>query len=99
MAKRYIARGEFSLGRGKRFGTFIQKDGTAGYTRAQLEGRLTADQIRKNFHEVEVTGSIVEEATAAPGELRTITLHECDECEFEAKSAAGLAAHQRSHDE
>lgn len=39
----------------------------------------------------------VEQATAAPGEVRA-TSHVCDVCKFVSKSAAGLAAHQRSHD-
>lgn len=43
----------------------------------------------------------VEQATAAPGELRNVTVVEyaCDEpgCTATAKSPAGLAAHKRSH--
>lgn len=99
MAKRYLARGSFSLGRGKRFNRdFIQPDGTAGYTREQLD-RLTKDQVESMFDVVEVTGSIVEEATAAPGEKRNVPKHECSEdgCDFTSRTAAGIAAHERSH--
>jgi hypothetical protein len=49
----------------------------------------------------------VEQATAAPGELRTVpppppespppAEYACDECPATAKSPAGLAAHKRSH--
>lgn len=39
----------------------------------------------------------VEKATAEPGEVRD-TGHPCEECGKVAKSAAGLAAHQRTHD-
>lgn len=51
------------------------------------------------------TSAPVEQATAAPGERRnvqraeTTETHTCDVCGQEAKSAAGLAAHKRSHDE
>lgn len=44
----------------------------------------------------------IEQATAAPGERRNVSIsadHVCDECGFEAKSASGLSAHQRSHEE
>lgn len=42
---------------------------------------------------------VVEQATAAPGELRDVPVeaeHRCDRCGTTAKSAAGLAAHKRS---
>lgn len=44
----------------------------------------------------------IEQATAAPGERRNVSIsadHVCDECGFEAKSASGLSAHQRSHED
>lgn len=43
----------------------------------------------------------VEKATANPGERRAAAKPKnvCDECGFEAKTAAGLGVHERSHDE
>lgn len=43
----------------------------------------------------------VEKATANPGEARNAKKPKnvCDECGFEAKTAAGLGVHERSHDE
>lgn len=38
----------------------------------------------------------VEQATAAPGEVRT-TVHVCDVCGKETASRAGLGAHMRVH--
>lgn len=50
-------------------------------------------------HDVPAAGGGVEQATAAPGELRRVPAAElvCDLCGVTAKSAAGLAAHKRSH--
>lgn len=38
----------------------------------------------------------VEQATAAPGEVRETT-HVCDECGYVARTRAGLGAHSRTH--
>ena len=90
--------GGFTLGRGKTFvANHKQKDGTLGYSEADVS-QLTKKQIRDHFDIVEVSGeSVVEAATAAPGELRDLS-RTCDECGFSAKSNAGLAVHQRSHE-
>ncbi len=99
MATRYIvnSQGGISLGRGKVFvANHKQNDGTFGYTAEDLS-RLTKAQIADHFHAIEVAGVGVEEATAAPGEKRSIS-RVCDDCGFEAKSMAGLAVHRRSHE-
>ena len=100
MAKRYVvtSSGGFSLGRGKTFvANWKQPDGTLGYTEQEVS-RLTKQQIRNHFRVIEVSGaSVVEAATAAPGEKRELS-RTCDECGFSAKSNAGLAVHQRSHE-
>ena len=99
MSKRYIAKSSFSLGRGRVFVTgFQQQDNTQGYTEEQVVS-LTAQQLRDHFDVVNLSGdSVVEEATAAPGELREVS-RVCGECGFSAASNAGLAAHKRSHSE
>lgn len=98
MSKRFVATSSFSLGRGRVFVTnYKQKDGTLGYTENEVGG-LTKQQIRDHFDVVDVSGEkVVEQATAAPGELRAVS-RTCDDCGFEAASNAGLAAHKRSHE-
>lgn len=99
MAKRYIPLDSFSLGRGKVFVPGYQQiDGTQGYTEDQVSA-LSKKQLRHFFQEVDISGgSVVEQATAAPGEKRTLS-HECSEgdCDFTSTTAAGIAAHERSH--
>ena len=97
MSKRYMPRSSFSLGRGYVFvNGHKQKDGTHGYTEHEV-GRLTKQQIRDHFDVIDVSGkSVVEQATAAPGEERAVS-RICDECGFEAATVAGLGAHRRTH--
>jgi hypothetical protein len=45
-----------------------------------------------------VEAPTIEQATAAPGELRSLP-HECEGCGRDFKSAAALGSHRRVHDE
>lgn len=96
MAKRYMPRSSVSFGRGRVF-VHSRKGDKIGYSEKEVAG-LTKQQIRDHFDVIDVSGDKVgvEEATAAPGEKRSVS-RVCDECGFEAASMAGLAAHQRSH--
>ena len=98
MAKRYIPAGSFTTGRGRTYlQRWVRKDGTQGYVEEELEGLSKAQKA--SFRVVEVSGEHVEEATAAPGEKRFLPSHECsvDGCDFTSRTAAGIAAHERSH--
>ena len=99
VVKRYIANGAFSLGPGKNFSRHhMQPDGTPGYLWEEIQ-HLDKGQ-RANFKEWMISGpGLVEEATANPGEVRAVPERACDECDFVAKSNAGLAVHRRSHSE
>jgi hypothetical protein len=75
MATRYVAkRDQFLVDRQgkKRFfkRNNIRRDGTVGYTPDELKG-LSRDQLRM-FVETTVDGEGVEQATAAPGEKRSV---------------------------
>lgn len=45
---------------------------------------------------VERVSGAVEQATAAPGEVRE-TAHVCEDCGYTSKTRAGLGAHRRTH--
>jgi hypothetical protein len=98
MSKRYIPKDSFTLGRGRTYSTNRRNaDGTVGYFEEEV-GHLPKQHLAA-FRVVDVEGEGVEQATAAPGEKRTVPSHECSEedCDFSSRTAAGIAAHERSH--
>jgi hypothetical protein len=56
------------------------------------KARIRADEDR-DLQKQQVAAMMAMAGNAAPAS----TLHECDQCDFLSKSAAGLAAHKRSH--
>lgn len=72
-----------------------QEDGSLGYVRDQVTG-LYRNHLAM-FVQVEDRAP-VEQATAAPGELRNLP-HECEDCGNDFKTAAALGSHRRVHDE
>lgn len=98
MSKRYIPKDSFTLGRGRTYSTNRRNDdGTIGYFEEEIKD-LPKNHLSA-FRVVDVEGDGIEEATAAPGERRTLSGHVCSEdgCEFSSRTAAGIAAHERSH--
>jgi hypothetical protein len=100
MATRYVVNADVHLVDREGRRRFFQRsrrrnDGTFGYAPEEITG-LSRDQLRR-FRRVEISG-MVEQATAAPGELRTLS-HECEGCGRGFKSAAALGSHRRVHDE
>ena len=100
MSKRYIPNDSFTLGRGHVYSTNrMNPDGTVGYFEDEVKG--LQKQHLAIFRVVDVEGDGVEEATASPGERRTLPIHECSEdgCDFSSRTGAGISAHERSHSE
>lgn len=103
MPKRYVPNRAFvtvdKRGTLRRFNPdYKQRDGTLGYTEEQIVGLENV----ASFRVITVDTGEVEQATAAPGEKRTLSGsrgHQCDQCEFAAKTKAGLTAHMRVHEE
>ena len=102
MATRYVVNADVHLVDREGRRRFFQRsrrrgDGTFGYAPEEITG-LSRDQLRR-FRKVEISGDVVEQATAAPGELRSLPVHECETCGNDFKSAAALGSHRRVHDE
>lgn len=98
MSKRYMPKDSFTLGRGRTYSTNRRNaDGTTGYFEEEVKD-LSKRHLAA-FRVIDVDGDGIEQATAAPGERRTLPSHECSEegCDFTSRTAAGIAAHERSH--
>lgn len=95
MAVRYIAKTDFFCAdrAGRRRFYSAQHP---GYTPEQVTG---LSRVHLNmFNKVDIE-EIIEQATAAPGEKRATAGYPCGQCDFTAKTRAGLGSHQRIHEE
>jgi hypothetical protein len=75
---------------------YRRADGTVGYVRDEVTN-LYRNHLSM-FIQVEdrIDAPVIEQATAAPGELRSLPV-ECETCGNDFKTAAALGSHRRVH--